>query len=143
MSDAPEDELPNPEPATNAETEPFWEATTEGRLLIQQCLDCGEPYYYPRANCPHCLSGETEWLETEGEGTIYTYTVTHQVGIAYTDFDSATPYVLAYVELDEGPRMLTNVVNCDHDDLSVGQRVTVTFDDTGGDAALPRFTPVE
>lgn len=134
------DDLPAPAPPVNPETEPFWEATAEGRLLLKRCSDCGKAFHYPRARCPACDSPDTEWFEASGRGSVYSYTVTRQTGGEYAD---ATPYVLAYVELDEGPRIMTNVVDCDVDEVSIGQDVRVVFHDTGEGNALPRFTPAE
>ena len=133
-------DLPNPNVSPTPETERYWEAAAEGRLLVMHCPDCDDYYHYPRARCPDCLSDGTEWLEAAGEGEIYSYTVTRQMGPPY---DDATPYVVAYVELAEGPRMLTNVVADDPDSVSVGQPVEVVFHDTeDGEYAIPRFEPV-
>ena len=131
-------DLPTSEPATTPETEPFWEATTEGRLLLKTCGDCERPHYYPRSRCPHCGSADTDWTEASGEGNVYSFSVPRQAG---GEFGDATPYVLAYVELAEGPRMLTNVVGCGPDDVEVGMPVEVAFEAAGDDAALPRFRP--
>ena len=130
--------LPAPTPPVNPETERFWDATTEGTLLLKRCGACEETFHYPRARCPACGAPDTERFEASGRGTIYSYTVTRQTG---GDYAEATPFVLAYVELNEGPRMMTNVVDCDVDTVSVGQAVTVVFHDTDDGNALPRFTP--
>lgn len=139
-------DLPTPTPDVNPETEPFWEATADGQLLIQQCGECDRVYYYPRSRCPDCGADTTEWVEASGRGEIYSYTITR--GGVGNPYAGATPFVLAYVELEEGPRMLTNVVGVDLDDgndpLSVGRTVEVVFDDTDDEEneyALPRFTP--
>lgn len=133
-----DDTLPTPAPRVTPETERFWEATDDKILLLKRCDECGDAHHYPRSRCPFCFSGNLEWEEASGDGTVYTYTVTHQNGEPY---DKATPYVLAYVELDEGPRIMTNVVGVEPDDVCVGQEVTVVFDETEGGYALPRFTP--
>ena len=131
-------DLPTPEPVINPETEEFWQATTEGRLLLRGCNDCGESYHYPRAICPHCFSDDTEFAEAAGTGEVYSYTVTHQAGGGYGE---AAPFVLAYVELDESPRVMTNIVDVDPDDVEVGMPVEVTFDAVNDEAALFRFRP--
>ena len=131
-------DLPSLTPRVTPETERFWEATKDEKLLVRRCEDCGDAHHYPRSRCPFCFSANVEWTEASGDGTVYTYTVTHQNGEPY---DEATPYVLAYVELDEGPRMMTNVVGVEPDDVYVGQEVTVVFDETEDGYALPRFTP--
>jgi uncharacterized protein len=132
--------LPAPAPAVNAETKEFWAATAAGRLLVKRCEDCGTLIWYPRAICPACSSLRTEWLEVSGRGSIYSYTVNNRGEGAYL---GAPPFVLAYVELDEGLRMMTNIVDADPADLAVGLAVEVVFHDTGDGAALPRFRPLQ
>lgn len=134
-------ELPTPEPRTTPETEAYWEAAGEGQLLIGYCTDCEEHFVYPRRHCPVCAGSAVEYVEAEGTGTVYARTIVRQAG---GEFAAATPYVLAYVELAEGPRMLTNVVGADPEDVEVGDRVEVTFDEVEGDGAvaLPRFRRV-
>jgi uncharacterized OB-fold protein len=89
--------------------------------------------------CPACGSLDTEWIEASGRGTVYSFTVVRRGAGAYRD---AGPYVLAYVELAEGPRVMTNIVDCDPELINIGDRVEVVFHDTGQGAALPRFRPV-
>jgi uncharacterized protein len=131
--------LPAPAPPVNPETKPFWEATTQGRLLVKQCRDCGSLIWYPRAICPECSSLDTQWLEVSGRGSVYSYSVNYRGEGPYRGLP---PFVLAYVELDEGPRILTNIVETDVTDVAVGDLVEVVFHDTGQGAALPRFRPV-
>jgi uncharacterized OB-fold protein len=130
--------LPAPKPSINPETKPFWDATLEGKLLLKVCNACDSFHWYPRVICPRCGSFSTTWTEGSGKGSIYTYTVVHRPEGEYAD---AGPYVLAYVELDEGPRMMTNIVDVEPEEVAIGQRVEVVFHDTGADAALPRFRP--
>jgi uncharacterized OB-fold protein len=130
--------LPAPPPAVNPETKEFWAATAEGRLLLKHCLDCGSVIWYPRAICPECSSMDTDWFEASGRGRLYSYTVNYRGEGAY---QGCAPFVLAYVELDEGPRIMTNIVAADGVDLAVGLPVEVVFHDTGDDSALPRFRP--
>ena len=132
-------ELPTPAPRVTPETERFWEATDDEKLLLRCCEDCDEYHHYPRCHCPFCHSEKVEWQEALGDGEVYTYTATHQNGAPY---DEATPYVLAYVELYEGPRVMTNIVGVEPDDVFVGQEVSVVFDETEEGYSLPRFTPV-
>ena len=132
------DDLPAPAPPVNPETERFWDATADGVLLLKRCRACDATFHYPRARCPTCGAPDTEWFEASGRGTVYSYTATRQTGGDYAD---ATPFLLAYVELEEGPRMMTNLVDCDPDEVTVGQAVSVVFHDTGDGNALPRFTP--
>jgi uncharacterized OB-fold protein len=133
-------QLPAPAPNVNAETKPFWDATTEGRLILKKCHACGTVNWYPRTLCPACGSFDTAWIDASGRGTIYSFAVTRRGAGAYRD---AAPYVLAYVELEEGPRMMTNIVDCDVDAIGVGDPVEVVFHDTGQGSALPRFRPAQ
>jgi uncharacterized OB-fold protein len=131
--------LPTPAPLVNAETQTFWEATTDGKLMLAHCNACDTLIWYPRLFCPLCNSFDVGWVQASGKGKIYSYTVNRRGQGDYRDL----VFVLAYVELDEGPRMLTNIVDCDLDKLAVGQAVQVVFHDTGKGSALPRFRPAD
>ena len=123
-----------PAPQANPETQPYWDACAAGKLLVKRCRACGEHHYYPRALCPFCFSDRTEWTEASGRGTIYSYSVMRRVPV---------PYALAYVTLEEGPTMMTNIVDCDLDALRVGQAVKVVFKPTdGGGPHVAMFTVV-
>jgi hypothetical protein len=130
--------LPTPTPAVNPETRLFWEAAARGVWMLKHCRDCGSVIWYPRQLCPECSSMDTEWFEGSGRGTIYSYTINHR---GDGDYREASPYVLAYVELEEGPRVLTNIVDCDLETIAVGDRVEVVFEDAGDGVALFRFRP--
>ncbi len=122
--------IPAPEP--NPETKAFWDAATQGKLLIKKCRACGEAHYYPRTLCPFCGSDATEWLTAAGTGTLYSYSVMRRAEI---------PYAIAYVTLDEGVSMMTNLVDCNFDTLEIGQRMKVVFSPTDGGPPVPTFTP--
>jgi uncharacterized OB-fold protein len=128
-----------PLPRVDEESKGFWEACQRHELYLQKCRACGALRYYPRALCPRCLSGDTEWVLSSGRGTVYTYTVTYQNQAA--GFREGLPYVLAYVELDEGIRLLTNIVGCAPEAVHIGMVVEVAFDDVTQDATLPKFKP--
>lgn len=132
---------PRPLPEVTPETAPFWEAAVDGKFLLRECKNCGLVYYYPRALCPDCLSDEVQWLKTEGTGEIYSFTITRRT----SGWPQETlPLVYAYVELDEGPRVITNVVDCDPATVEIGQQVGVQFVETDeNDIAIPVFTPVD
>lgn len=130
--------LPTSSPQVNSETAPFWEGTAEERLCLPRCTGCGSIAWYPRSQCIECRS-ETEWEDVEPTGAVYSYTV---VGRGQGRWRDAGPYVVAYVDLDVGPRMLTNIVECDPSTVTVGMRVTAVFDATDDGPALVRFTPV-
>lgn len=128
--------LPTPAPPVTPETKPFWDATAEGRLVLPKCRPCRTVFWYPRAICPNCHAIDVEWIDAAGRGTIYSFTVIRRGGYA-----SGGDYVLAYVELVEGPKIMTNIVECVPGDLACGQPVEVVFHDTGHGSALPRFKP--
>jgi len=128
-----------PLPRVDEETKGYWEACRRHELYIQKCRACGTKRYYPRAVCPKCLSDHTEWVRCAGTGTVYTYTVTNQN--QSPAFRDELPYVMAYVELDEGLRMLTNIVGCAPDAVKIGMRVRVVFDDVTDEIAVPKFEP--
>lgn len=121
------------DPTITLEARPYWEATRRGELLIKACRSCGKVHFYPRAHCPHCLSADTQWQQASGRGRVYSYSVTRRAEV---------PYIMAYVTLDEGVTMLTNIVDCGLDDVSIGQDVEVVFRATEGGEALPMFRPV-
>ena len=122
-----------PAPTVTSETEPFWNAAREGRFVVPACNACGKAHWYPRAICPFCASGKVQWRNASGRGTIYTFSVMRR---------AKEPYAIAYVTLAEGPTMMTNIVDCDFDKLSIGQAVGVVFKDTEGGPPVPMFKPV-
>lgn len=130
--------LPTFAPPVTPETKPFWDATAENRLVLPKCRSCGTIIWYPRTFCPECHTEGVDWVDASGQGTVYSFAVTRK---GEGPWREVSPYVLAYVELDEGPRVLTNIVDCDVEAVSVGQRVTVTFDAADGGVAVPRFRP--
>jgi uncharacterized OB-fold protein len=137
---APSDStLPTPAPAVDVDTEAFWAATAEHRLLVPRCRECGLVFWYPRRLCPGCGADAVDLTEATGRGTLYSFTLQHRPTGAYA---KSEPFVLALVELDEGPRIMTNVVTDSPATLEVGQPVEVVFHDTGEGPALYRFRPV-
>jgi uncharacterized OB-fold protein len=120
-----------PAPQPNAETQAFWDAAEQGRFLIGRCTACGKAHWYPRKTCPFCWSEKTEWVEASGRGTIYSYSVMRR---------APGPYVVAYVTLAEGPTMLTNLIDCDFDALTIGQAVQLKFSPSEGGPPVPTFT---
>lgn len=131
--------LPQPDP----ETEPYWDAAREGRLLIKRCTACGKPFFYPRTYCPSCWSADTEWIEASGLGTVYTFTVVHQNDLP--PFNDRVPYVVAIVELQEGVRMTANVEGIAPEDVRCDMAVRVSFREEARSeddvVALPVFRP--
>jgi uncharacterized OB-fold protein len=133
--------LPAPAPYVLPEVKPFWDATSQGRLLLARCVECAELIWYPRPFCPSCASTRVEWIEASGRGTVYSFTVNRRGHADLAAYRDVGTYVLAYVELDEGPRMMTNIVECDPDTVRIGQAVELVFHNTGQGTALPRFRP--
>jgi len=133
---SPSDPKPRPAPVLDSDSEEFWKATTEGRFVLQRCQDCDRFQYYPRARCAHCL-GPVEWVEASGRGTVYSFTVIHQN--FSRAFRHLIPYVVALVDLEEGPRLMTNVVGCEPGEVSIGASVHVRFEPVSDEAALPMF----
>jgi hypothetical protein len=121
-----------PAPQASPDTTPFWDGASQGTLLLKRCRACGEVHYYPRPLCPFCGSDATEWRPAAGTGTLYSYSVMRRAEV---------PYAIAYVTLDEGVTMMTNLVDCDFDRLKIGQRVRVVFTPTDGGPPVPTFTP--
>jgi uncharacterized OB-fold protein len=113
-----------PAPQANPETKPFFDAARQGKLLVGTCKACGETHYYPRAHCPFCFSDKTEWVESKGEGTIYSFSIMRR---------AKPPYAIAYVALSEGVTMMTNIVDSDFESLKIGQNVRLKHVPTEGD----------
>ena len=130
---------PKPLPFVIEEGRPFWDGCREGKLLLQYCDVCQRHQFYPRMYCMQCGSKELRWVEASGRGVIYSYTVIRQN--KSPEFVNDTPYNLAIVQLEEGPRMMSNIVDIDLDDLRVDLPVTVVFDSVSDTISLPRFRP--
>ena len=126
-----------PLPVVDPESAPYWAALKERRLILKRCLDCGRHHFYPRALCPHCHSDALEWSDARGTGSIYSYTVARRP--AGPAFKADAPYVVAVVELDEGARMMTNIVTEDVESVRIGQRVAVAFEAVTDEITLPKF----
>jgi hypothetical protein len=127
-----------PMPDTGGEWKPFWEGTARGALLIQQCTDCGQRQSYPRLICTSC-GGEPSWLEASGRGVVHTFTVIRQNQVR--PFSEMAPYVVAIVELREGVRMMTNIVDCQLQDVRVGMKVKLRMVEAKPDVSLPYWVP--
>jgi uncharacterized OB-fold protein len=134
-------EYAGPIPVPTPETRPFWDAARRHELVLQRCRSCGRHVFYPRAACPHCLGADLAWERVSGQGRVHTFTVVHR---GLRGFPLGPPYVIAIVELDEGPRLMTNLVDVEPDPakIRIGMRVAVVFEDVSDTIALPRFRPV-
>jgi uncharacterized protein len=148
------------EPPVGAESGPFWEATREGTLLVQWCTSCDRGIFYPRFFCPYCAtagphdsaagqsgqSGQSdgstlEWRTASGRAIVHAATVEHNPAATGATFSHGEPYVVALVDLDEGVRMMTNIVGCAPEDVRAGMAVTVTWEPLSDGRQLPLFTP--
>jgi uncharacterized OB-fold protein len=129
-------EYTRPLPVPDGDTKPYWDAAREHRLVIQRCQACQQAIFYPRSLCPHCMSDQIAWLDASGKGTIYSYTVVHR---APAQFAEDVPYVVALIDLAEGVRLMSNVVDCAPSDVRIGAPVEVTFDNVTPEISLPKF----
>jgi uncharacterized protein len=123
-----------PCPIPTEDTKPFWAAAKERKFLIKRCLDCHKVHWYPRAICPFCYSDNTAWQPSKGEGVIYSFSPMKR---------APQPYVVAFVTLAEGPTMLTNIIDCDPDEVAIGQAVELVFIDSDGEFPVPVFKPIQ
>ena len=128
--------LPQPTP----ETKPYWDAAREGRLLLPWCEDCGQPHFYPRNICPHCGGARLAWRQASGRGRLHTYVINHKPA---EGFEDRVPYVIAVVELEEGPRLMTNIDIADPtpETLRIDMAVEVAFRAVTETVTLPVFRP--
>ncbi|MEH7177981.1 Zn-ribbon domain-containing OB-fold protein [Neobacillus vireti] len=126
-------------PNINVETEPYWQGCRNHELLIQQCSDCGRHQFYPRIICTDCSSKNVKWVRASGKGKVLSYTIVHRaISKAYK---SEVPYVIALIDLDEGPTMMSNVIQCDPQNVKVGMEVEVVFEDWSEEITIPKFRP--
>ncbi len=130
-----------PVPTPDHATGPFWEAAKQGRLLIQRCPNCGAHQFYPQSSCRRCLSDDLEWLDAKGKGTIYSYTIIHRA--PRRTFEPDVPYTVALVDLDEGCRMMSNIVDVSPEEVRVGMQVEVVFEAITPEISLPKFRPIQ
>lgn len=128
-------------PEIDAFTRPYWEAAADGYLLLRRCGACGRAHHYPREFCPHCWSESVTWERASGRATLYTWSVVHRNDLP--PFGARTPYVAAVVDLAEGPRMMTEVVDCEAAALTVGMALEAAFrrTDAEGTLVVPVFGP--
>jgi uncharacterized OB-fold protein len=127
-------------PPSTELTQPYWDATRQGKLVVQQCSDCSHRLFPPAARCSECGSAQLAWAPLSGRGVVYTYTVTHRA--PHPVLAEQCPLVIAVVELEEGPRMISNVIGCDPSAVEIGMPVQVAFEPVDdSDMVLPVFKP--
>ena len=122
-----------------ARTVRFWEAAAKGELRMQRCGDCGQVRFPPAVLCARCLSERSEWVVLSGRGTVYSWIVVHQS--QHPAFNADVPYNVAIIELEEGPRLHTNIVECSNERIHIGMPVEVVFHKVSDDTALVKFRP--
>ncbi|GAA5130973.1 Zn-ribbon domain-containing OB-fold protein [Alloalcanivorax gelatiniphagus] len=132
--------LSKPGPQASPLSQPFWDGCRERRLRLQYCPDSDRWVFYPRALDPHSWSTNLQWRDASGRGTVASFIVVHKPG--HPAFQDEVPYVVALIDLEEGPRMLSNVVGCAPDQVRIGQPVRVHWVEQGGEV-LPKFIPEE
>ncbi len=125
--------LPHPTPETAA----YWEGCRQGKLLIQRCDSCGHYQFYPRLFCTECMSTPVEWIQASGRGTVISFTIVRQaISEAYA---ADVPYVVALIQLDEGPIMMSNVIDADPEHITIGMPVEAVFETWSEDLTVPKF----
>ena len=133
-------DVTKPVPETQPWSERFWEGTKQGKLLVQVCKDCEARIFYPRKACPKCWSRNLDWIESRGKGSVFTFSTAYSM--VEPKFMDDLPYTIAYVDLDEGVRMMTRIVECEPEQITFGMKVEVVFHERG-DCKLPYFRPVK
>lgn len=130
---------PLPNPLHRETSRPFWEAAGRHELVMPRCRRCDRLFFYPREVCPVCLAREIDWLQVSGRGHLYSFTVIHQP--ANPAFREDAPYIYALVQLNEGPRMIANLVDCPPDEARIDMPVVAVFDDVTPEVTLVKFRP--
>jgi len=125
-----------PEPRPNADSIEYWARAADERLVLRRCGACGMHHFPPRRLCPGCWSDRLHWSDASGEARVYTFTVMHRAPLP--DFASRVPYVVALVDLAEGPRMMANIVGDDAREVRIGETVKLCFEQRG-EYKLPQF----
>lgn len=135
----PAEQPQKPFPLPDEESRPFFDGAREGTLMIRRCSACGTHLAPATDYCPECLGADLAWAPASGKGTLHTFAIMHQ--LYHPAFADETPYNVAVVELEEGPRINSNVVGIPNEELEVGMRLEVTFEDFGEGVSLPKFRP--
>lgn len=129
-----------PLPRITLDSADFWRFTAEGQLMLRRCNACGNQMYYPRITCTNCLSTDLGWVQACGRGKVHAVSVIYRA--SHEAFKAEGPYALAIVELEEGPRMMTNIVGCPPEDVAIDMAVELWFEPRG-DVAIPLFRPAQ
>lgn len=130
-----------PVPIPDIISQSYWDAAKRHELQIQRCKSCKEYIFYPRTVCPNCWSQDLEAVKAKGKGKVYSYTAVYQAG--HPGFKNEVPYIFAVIKLDEGPHIMTNIIDCKPEDCKIDMPVEVVFADVTEDITLPKFRPVK
>lgn len=136
-----DEDMKKPLPIPTKWSQPFWDAAKQHRLVLKKCGKCGFIDHPPYLYCTNCHADEHEWIEASGKATLAAYAI-NVFGVPFPFWDDL-PYVVALIDLQEGPRMISNIVECDHDKLENGMELEVLFDDVSGEISLPKWRPVD
>ena len=128
-----------PPPDTRNAGRMYWKAATEGRLVLPHCTSCDRPFWHPRPHCPRCGSSAVVWNEASGRGSVHTFTIVRQS--PDEQFRNRVPYVVAMIDLDEGVRIMSSVIYCDAESVTIGMRVRCTFECLDDAVGIPLFVP--
>jgi hypothetical protein len=132
-------QIEKPLPRPSEDSAPYWEAANKGELRMQKCGECGHVRFPPSLLCARCLSDKARWVKLSGRGKVYSWIVIHQS--QHPAFNADTPYNVAIIELEEGPRLHSNIVGCANEDIHIGMPVEVVFERVSDDTAMPKFRP--
>lgn len=141
MLNLSDEDLVKPMPLPTKWSRPFWDAARQHRLVLRKCSACGYIDHPPYLYCTNCHSDEHEWVEASGKATLAAYAI-NIFGVPFP-FWVDLPYVVALVDLEEGPRMISNVVDCEHDQLTNGMELEVVFDDVTDEITMPKWRPAK
>jgi uncharacterized protein len=136
-----DEDLRKPLPNPTKWSRPFWEGTKQHKLLLKKCRDCGKIDHPPYLYCTKCSSDNSNWVEASGKGTLYAFAI-NEYGVPF-QFTPDLPYVTALIDLPEGPRMLSNIVECDFKELKNGMALEVVFEKASPEITLPKWRPVK
>jgi uncharacterized OB-fold protein len=129
-----------PLPRPNRLSQPYWDGARQHELRVLSCKACAHKFLPPADRCPKCLGKDLEWVAASGRGKVWSWVVFHQR--YFPAFEADLPYNVAYVELDEGPRLMSNMVDCDPAEIRCDMPVEVVFDDVTPEITLPKFRPI-
>ena len=133
--------LPKPVPQPTAASQPYWDACRNQELRIQRCTECGTLIHYPKLRCPKDGNDSFDWVQMSGAGKVYSYVIAHRA--FHPAFADEVPYIIAIIDLDEGVRILSNLIGIAPEAVSIGMRVTLAWGDRADDYPVPLFRPVE